>query len=57
MVGLPYENNWIEMVFYQDCGGNSLSFAAVDPSCDATSFLTAGAETGVNSLNSHTYTE
>ena len=57
MNGLPYEKNWIETVYYQDCGGNSLSFVAVDASCDATAFLTAGEETGVNSLNSHTFAE
>lgn len=45
------------MVYYQDCGGNSLSFAAVDASCDATAFLTAGGETGVSTPNGHTFTE
>ena len=57
MNGLPYEKNWIEMVYYQDCGGNSVSVATVDASCDATAFLTVGAESGVSSPNSHTYTE
>ena len=34
-----YENNWIEYIYGQNCGENSLSFSPVDPSCDTTSFL------------------
>ena len=54
---LPYQENYVEYLYGQNCGTYSVSFAAVDPSCDHTSLLSVDAKTGTHATNSNAFSQ
>ena len=52
---LPYQRNYIEYVYNQNCGSYEIAIEPTDPSCDFTSLFTVAASTGSGGVNNLPY--
>ena len=52
---VDYQNNYIELLYGQNCGTYSLTLEPTDPTCDLTAALTFDSSTGSGGPNALSY--